>query len=240
MTLIDFVKTLTPVYRIVYRDIALGYALLFGTLGCALAAERLGAPRLLAAAAGAISVGYWIAYLMLFIHEGAHWNLAADRARSDRCCNLLVGWLAGLEVASYRKVHFQHHRALGTIDDSEHSYFFPLNLVFVAKGLFGLRALEVVLARRVVLRRAAPEGGGTAPAQAAGDRCARARRDRARVPVRRILGERARLGGRRRAGISVLRRAAPAAPSTAPRTRGPMPTTARSIMVRSRACSATG
>src|SRR5580704_17386424 len=158
--LIDFVKTLTPVYRSVYRDIALGYALLFGTLGCALAAERFGAPRVLVAIAGAISVGYWIAYLMLFIPEGAHWNLAEDRTRSDRRCNLLVGWLAGLEVASYRKVHFQHHRALGTTDDSEHSYFFPLNLVFVAKGLFGLRALEVVLARRGVLRRAEPDAAG--------------------------------------------------------------------------------
>src|SRR5262249_17408557 len=46
-TLIDFVKTLTPDYAVVYRDIALGYVLLTGTLVAAIAAEHLGAPRLL-------------------------------------------------------------------------------------------------------------------------------------------------------------------------------------------------
>jgi fatty acid desaturase len=152
--LIDLVKTLTPHYAVVYRDIAIGYALLIGTLVGALAAEHLGAPRVVVGAVGAVSVGYWTAYLQLFIHEGAHWNLAADRERSDRLCNLLISWLAGLEVASYRRVHFQHHRALGTVADSENSYFFPLNLVFIAKGLFGVRALEVMLARREMVQKA--------------------------------------------------------------------------------------
>ena len=152
-TLIDFVKTLTPRYRKVYRDIAIGHLLLIATLVGALAAERLGIPGILIVAMGALSVGYWIAYLQLFIHEGAHWNLAADRARSDQLCNLLISWLAGLEVTRYRKVHFQHHRALGTAADSEHSYFFPLNLAFIAKGLSGVRALEVILARRAIVER---------------------------------------------------------------------------------------
>jgi len=151
-TLIDFVKTLTPDYAVVGRDIAIGYALLIGTLAAMIAAERFGVAPLLVAAIGAISVGYWIAYLQLFIHEGAHWNLAADPARSDRICNLAISWLAGAEVASYRRVHFQHHRALGTVDDSENTYFFPLNLVFIAKGLLGIRAVEVVLARRSLLQ----------------------------------------------------------------------------------------
>src|SRR5262249_36887016 len=115
--LIDFLKTLAPNYHVVYRDIAIGYVMLAGTLAGALAAEHLSAPRVAIAALGAVSVGYWIAYLQLFIHEGAHWNLAADRARSDRLCNLLISWLGGLEVTRYRKVHFLHHRALGTVAD---------------------------------------------------------------------------------------------------------------------------
>jgi hypothetical protein len=41
-----------------------------------------------------------------------------------------------IDVRDYRKVHFQHHRALGTVDDSEISYFFPLNLMFFVKGVF--------------------------------------------------------------------------------------------------------
>ena len=157
--LIDFVKTLTPDYASVYRDIAIGYALLIGTLVGALVAEHLGAPGLLIVVTGAVSVGYWIAYLLLFIHEGAHWNLAADRAHSDWLCNLLISWLAGLDVARYRKVHFQHHRALGTVEDSENSYFFPLNLVFIAKGLFGVRALEVMLARNAFVKQTDERSG---------------------------------------------------------------------------------
>jgi fatty acid desaturase len=54
----------------------------------------------------------------------------------------LVGWLILMDVREYRKVHFQHHRALGTVNDSEISYFFPLNLIFFVKGTLGIRLLE--------------------------------------------------------------------------------------------------
>lgn len=89
-------------------------------MAVAIAAEVGGVPKLAVAAVGFVFVGYWIAYLQLFLHEGAHWNLAADRETSDRICNLCVGWLAGIDVKRYRKIHFQHHRALGTTEDSEH------------------------------------------------------------------------------------------------------------------------
>ena len=145
--LIDCVKTLSPRYGIVYRDIAVGYGFLFGALIAAAFAERAGASKLLVFLLGSIAVGYWIAYLQLFIHEGAHWNLAVDREKSDRLCNLLISWLAGLEVKAYRQIHFPHHRLLGTADDTEHTYFFPLNLIFVVKSLLGVRALEVIRSR---------------------------------------------------------------------------------------------
>jgi fatty acid desaturase len=146
--LIDYVKTLSPRYAIVYRDIAVGYGFLFGALLAAALSERSGAPKLVVLLLGAVAIGYWIAYLQLFIHEGAHWNLAADREKSDRLCNLLISWLAGLEVKKYRQIHFPHHRLLGTADDTEHTYFFPLNVIFVVKSLLGVRALEVVLSRK--------------------------------------------------------------------------------------------
>ena len=148
LQLIDYTKSLKPRYGVVYYDIAWGYAALLITIGLAIAAELAGVSRIAIALVGAVLVGYWIAYLQLFLHEGAHWNLARDREVSDRICNTFLGWLAGINVKSYRKVHFQHHRALGTIQDSENSYFFPLNLVFILKGLFGIRALEVILERR--------------------------------------------------------------------------------------------
>lgn len=150
VSLIDFVRALKPNYRVVYYDIAWGHGALALTLVAAIAAELAGVPKLAVAGIGFLLVGYWIAYLQLFLHEGAHWNLAPDREKSDRICNLGVGWLAGIDVKRYRKIHFQHHRALGTTEDSEHTYFFPLNLLFLIKGLFGIRAVEVLLVRKKV------------------------------------------------------------------------------------------
>jgi fatty acid desaturase len=164
--LVDFLKTLQPDYSVVYRDIAFGYAALIVSVAAAVLAERAGAPFWLVTPLAALSIGYWIAYLMLFLHEGAHWNLAADPRVSDRICNGLVSWWAGLEVSKYRPIHFQHHRALGTTEDSEFSYFFPLNLVFITKGLLGIRAVEVLLARERMTKsqdKKAEAGVGSVP-----------------------------------------------------------------------------
>jgi fatty acid desaturase len=145
----DFVKTLSPRYGRVLLDIALGYASLLIT--CVLVVELPAHGFLdpwLAAALGAISIGFWIAYLQLFIHEGAHFNLNSDRDRSDLLCNLLIAWMIGSSVQKYRVVHFQHHRELGNVNDSEMTYFFPLNVFFIIKGLFGIRVLEVLSSRK--------------------------------------------------------------------------------------------
>lgn len=157
-----FLKSLKPDYRKIGRDIALGYLALAVTLLVTAAMPAVGVWAGVAAGVGAVSVGYWIAYLQLFIHEGAHYNLAPTRAKSDRICNLLIAWMIGTNVAAYRTVHFQHHRALGTPEDSEHSYFFPLNLTFFVKGLFGIRAAEVVFARKSTVADAAERQVGSA------------------------------------------------------------------------------
>jgi fatty acid desaturase len=147
-----FVRTLEPNYPQVYRDIAFGYACLALTLVLVATLAAWGLPKLLASIFGAVSIGYWVAYLQLFLHEGAHYNLAPDKAKSDRITDRAIAWLIGTSVETYRKVHFQHHRALGTPEDSEFSYFFPLNLKFLVKGLTGLRAIEVLLSRRSVVK----------------------------------------------------------------------------------------
>ena len=130
---------LQPDYARVWRNLALGYGLLAASATVAAAIPLMSAPPFLAIAIGAPLIGYWIAYLQLFIHEGAHFNLADTREKNDRLCNALIGWIVGTSVAQYRIVHFQHHRALGTIDDSEITFFFPLNLGFLVRTLFGLR-----------------------------------------------------------------------------------------------------
>jgi fatty acid desaturase len=103
-----------------------------------------------------------MAYLQLFLHEAAHFNLAASRAWNDRLANALIGSWVGTRIADYRAIHWQHHRLHGETTDTEHSYFSALNARFLLEGLTGLSALRVILFRRERLR-AAPARGGTGP-----------------------------------------------------------------------------
>lgn len=144
---LDFVRSLKPHYGIVLRDIALGYFSLMFSAAAIVGLSSVGVPAIVTIGVGALLFGYWIAYLQLFIHEGAHFNLAEDRGHSDMLCNTLIGWMVGTSVQKYRVVHFQHHRALGTVHDSEFTYFFPLNTLFLFKSLTGIRALEVIMSR---------------------------------------------------------------------------------------------
>jgi fatty acid desaturase len=143
-----FVRELKPRFAIVYRDIALGYVFLAASFGLTVIAPAWGVPKFIAALLGACLVGYWVAYLQLFLHEGAHYNLAGTKDRSDRICDFAISWLIGTTIKAYRPVHFQHHRQLGTTSDTEFTYFFPLNLLFLVKALFGIRAIEVLLFRQ--------------------------------------------------------------------------------------------
>jgi fatty acid desaturase len=153
---IEFVRGLKPNYRVVYRDIAVGYVCLLMSLLLTELLIHLGVSVWLMVPVGAILIGYWFAYLQLFIHEGAHYGLAPDKEHSDRLCDLLISVMIGTSVAAYRPIHFQHHRNLGTVQDSEFTYFFPLNLLFVVKGMFGIRAIEVILSREA---RSKPSNG---------------------------------------------------------------------------------
>lgn len=157
---VEFVQSLTAKYGRVWRDIAAGYVALIATVLIVVILSRSVWPPLLVVP-GALCVGYWFAYLQLFLHEGAHFNLHSDRARSDALCNAFIGWMIGTDIASYRVVHWQHHRKIGTVEDSEFTYFFPLNLLFVVRCAFGIRAIEVFLARRKMLRTAKDQGAAT-------------------------------------------------------------------------------
>jgi fatty acid desaturase len=144
---VDFLRSLRPRYGIVYRDLGIGYLLLGLSYALTVMAPAWGATPLAASVAGAFLIGFWVAYLQLFIHEGAHYNLAPTKLQSDRVCNLAVSWMIGTTVAAYRPIHFQHHRDLGMTTDTESTYFFPLNLAFLLKAAFGIRAVQVVLSR---------------------------------------------------------------------------------------------
>lgn len=145
---VEFVRGMRPQFSVVYRDIAFGYAMLALTALVATYWLRSGSPAWAVMVLGGASFGFWIAYLQLFIHEAAHFNLAVNRSLSDRLGNVLIAWMVGTSVARYRKVHFDHHRYLGTTGDPEFSYVYPLNVRFLIKSLVGWRAVESLLSRR--------------------------------------------------------------------------------------------
>ena len=137
-----FRKGLAPDYGVVRTDLAIGYA---GLAAAVVATGLLGYPAI---PLGAAAIGFSIAYLQLFIHEAAHFGLAADRAANDRLANRLICWQVGTEIASYRETHWEHHRSLGGPKDTEVSYRNRLSPGFLLAMLTGVHALRVFRSRK--------------------------------------------------------------------------------------------
>jgi fatty acid desaturase len=117
---------------------------------------------LIAAAAGSLAVGYWMAYVQLFLHEAAHFGLARNKKLNDLLANLFVGSWVGQNIKAYRKVHFAHHRDLGQPNDTERTYFERLTVRFIFESLSGIRVIRVLLLRRSVLARQVQRSATTA------------------------------------------------------------------------------
>jgi hypothetical protein len=47
-----------------------------------------------------MAIGFWIAYLQLFIHGGSDFNFALEKDRSDLICDALIAWMVGTSVQS--------------------------------------------------------------------------------------------------------------------------------------------
>jgi Fatty acid desaturase len=157
---VNFRRGLRPRWGRVAADVLLGYAMLIAT-GWLLArftpADVPGS--ILAVVPAAISFGYWMAYLQLFLHEAAHFNLAPARAWNDRIANALIASWVATSIANYRAIHWQHHRFHGATNDTERSYFSALDWRFLLEGLTGLSALRVILFRRARLQGEARAAG---------------------------------------------------------------------------------
>jgi hypothetical protein len=157
---VTFRRVLRPRWWRVVADVLLGYAMLIAT-GWLLArfAPADFPDSILAVVPAAISFGYWMAYLQLFLHEAAHFNLAPHRAWNDRIANALIASWVGTSIESYRAIHWQHHRFHGETTDTERSYFSALDWRFLVEGLIGLSALRVILFRRARLQGQANAAG---------------------------------------------------------------------------------
>ena len=129
-------------YAKICRDLASGHVALAATVA------GVGLIGPIAVPVGAMLVGFFIAFLQLFIHEAAHYGLAADRRTNDLIANRLICWQVGTDIASYRATHWEHHRSLGTSKDTEVSYRNSLDPGFLAAMLTGIHALRVFVSRK--------------------------------------------------------------------------------------------
>ena len=164
----EFRGRLTPRWPVVARDFLVAYLMLTASAALVVIAVRA-APELrpLWIAVGALLIGFWMAYLQLFLHEAAHFNLWRGREGNDRLANLLVGVWVGTDIGDYRQIHWDHHRRLGETGDTERSYFSALNARFVLEALLLVSALRVILLRRGKL---AAKSGVAAPSRGRGMR----------------------------------------------------------------------
>jgi fatty acid desaturase len=143
-----FCKTLQPKYGLVWLHLLLGYAALLGIGSFAVWMDRvLPQFRLLTIAVSALGFGCFMAYIGLFMHEAAHYNLVADRRWNDRLANLCIGILTGTNIKNYRPVHFEHHRLIGLPEDPESFYFTALTPRFIGESLLGIVFVRSVLKR---------------------------------------------------------------------------------------------
>jgi len=146
---VDFIKDLKPNYFIVWRDIALGWGALLVLALALAAAQKLVAPKQLwpCILLASIGMGFSMLYLHNFFHEAAHYNLAKSRRLNDVLANIFLGYAVGQDVSAYRVIHFEHHRFLGTPKDTEHTYVFPLNPLFLMMTLSGWNVIRILLTR---------------------------------------------------------------------------------------------
>jgi fatty acid desaturase len=144
----EYKRALRPRFFEVWIELLAGHAALVATALAVVLAERR-APHWfpLTVALGAFGVGSAVAYILLFFHEAAHYNIAKGRRLNDTLANLLIGSLVGQDIRAYRPIHFDHHRFLGTPGDTERTYFDALDFRFIVESLTGIRILKVLLGR---------------------------------------------------------------------------------------------
>ena len=160
-----FVTSLDARYNRVWRDIGLAYGALLA-VAWLMQLPEAAALRVAAILPGAVAIGAALAFLQLFLHEAAHYNLAAERRWNDWLCDALISWQVASSIDGYRAVHFAHHRYLGTTRDTERSYFTALTPGFLLAMLTGFHAVRVLLARDQAGPVAAPlakPGGSLGP-----------------------------------------------------------------------------
>lgn len=144
----DFRLTLKPRWITLWSEILAGYIVLLFTSFMLIKLDSFTSYVPMLTIMGALLLGYTHAYIQLFFHEAAHSNIASNRKLNDVLANLVIGIIVGQDIKAYRPYHLQHHQKHGTIEDTERTYFDPLNIRFIVESLFGIKIIKVILKRK--------------------------------------------------------------------------------------------
>ncbi len=142
----EFRKQLKPRYLIVWRDVFVCYFLLLLGVGAIIFIQPiLSFPAaLIASIFSGMWIGYWLHSLSLFLHEAVHFNIHPNRRWNDILGNWLICPLLFTSVESYRKIHWPHHLYLGSLQDTEQSYFNALKPSFLLRAITAIHALKTI------------------------------------------------------------------------------------------------
>lgn len=151
-TLKEFKKTLKARWVTVWTELLSGHLALIICILLTIKLEHIRSFLLpFVIIFSAFIFGFIHAYIQLFFHEAVHGNIVKNRKLNDFLANLLIGIFIGQDVKIYRSIHFIHHQKHGTIEDSEHTYFDPLNMRFIISALTGIKVMKVLLSRKNTL-----------------------------------------------------------------------------------------
>lgn len=142
---LNFIITLRPNYWIVWRDILMGYLGMFFSLYLSYKLHCYGIAPILTIIFGAIFIGYFFAYVQLFMHEAAHFNISPNHKVNDLLANIFICSWIGMPIKKYRYIHLQHHINIGTTKDTERSYFEVLSLKFILQCIFFIKLIKTFL-----------------------------------------------------------------------------------------------
>jgi len=138
----EYRERLTPRYWVVWRDIALNLCMLGTGMVFFLVNPSL---PLWTAMPGALWFGFWWHAVFTFLHESAHYNLAPTHRLNDILSNILLMPMFGVDISSYRDIHWKHHFMLGDDGDTEISYINPITLLEIAAEFGGANAVRSIL-----------------------------------------------------------------------------------------------
>ena len=154
----EFRSRLSPRWGRVWLELGAAYVVLALVLAAIVVLDPSWPLSLAVALIGGLVIGYTIHFINCFFHEAAHYNVLPSRRLNDLATNALMGWLFGSSIALYRRIHWQHHRALGTTMDAENSYFDALRIGYLVQGMTGLKALRTMRQYRSTGASAGPTG----------------------------------------------------------------------------------